>query len=96
MGREWDVCGFLCRLRSLQRLCGVSEGLPGGLLFVGGQDGRHNKGSLAMFKYLFFGAVGKDLTEPSLELDCDFVEDMVLLVQKTSISIMWRCIPFSP
>ena len=50
--------GFLNRLRCLQRLCDSRNGLPHGLLFVNGADGKNNKGAHCVMKYLFFGAVG--------------------------------------
>ncbi len=79
---------FLNRLRCLQRLCGDSD-KPNGLLFINGPDGKSNRGSHCIFKYLFFGAVGKDLYEESSDDAIDSLDDLVLLIQQSSVSVIW-------
>ncbi len=86
---EIQINAFLQRLNSLQRLCSSSSpNYPVGLLFVCGQDGRNNKSSLAIIKYLFFGAVGKDLLDGPVEMEYECLEDLVILVQQSSLSII--------
>jgi len=84
--------GFLNRLKCLQRLCDPTrdKDAPCALLFVSGPDGKNNKGSIAGLKYLFFGAVGKDLYDESSIDAIESLDEMVLLVQQTSVSVMWR------
>ena len=41
-------------------------------------------------KYLFFGAVGKDLYDESSFDDMDNLDETVLLVQLNSVSVMWK------
>ena len=75
--------GFEPRLRSLQRLCSNSSELyPRGLLFVPGPDGRHNKGSLTILKFLFSGSIGHDLLEGVLNEELECLEEVILLVQE--------------
>lgn len=85
---------FLHRLKSLQSLCSSSsdqqDQLPNSLLFVPGTDGRHNKGSLSLLKYLFQGSVGKDIYEGYLDDKYECLEEIVLLIQASSVSIFWR------
>eukprot|EP01038_Epipyxis_sp_PR26KG_P009383 gene9383-12642_t len=81
---------FLIRLKSLQNLCSDTDGnYPKSLLFIAGQDGRYNKGSMTVLKYLFRGSVSKDLFDETLESFLEPLEEMVLLIQKHSISIIW-------
>ena len=87
---EIKVNSFLQRLSSLQRLCSYSDpNFPVSLLFVCGQDGRNNKGSLTILKYLFFEAVGKELLEGTLDAEYEPLEDLILLVQQNSVSVVW-------
>lgn len=82
---------FLNRLRSLQWLCSdTDEGYPKALLFVPGQDGRNNPGSMNVLKYLFKGSVGKDLFDDTLESEWEALEDIVFLIKETSVSIIYR------
>lgn len=82
--------GFEPRLRSLQRLCSNSSDLyPSGLLFVPGPDGRHNKGSSTILKFLFSGSIGHDLLEGVLNEELECLEEMILLVQETSVSVVY-------
>ena len=91
MSSELQNSNFLNRLHSLQRLCSNSdEKFPSGLLFIAGPDGRYNKGSLNVIKYLFQGATGKYLLEGSLDELYEPLEELVLLVQQTSVSVIWR------
>ena len=83
---ELKINSFLQRLKSLQRLCSYSDpNFPVSLLFVAGQDGRNNKGSISVIKYLFFGAVGKELLDGTLDLEFEVLEDLVLLIQQSSV-----------
>jgi hypothetical protein len=84
---------FLQRLNNLQALCSESNGkdqLPSSLLFVPGTDGRHNKGSFSIMKYLFLGSIGKDISEGYLDEQYECLEEIVLLIQASSVSIFWR------
>ena len=81
---------FLHRLSNLQALCSSSNlELPNALVFVPGLDGKQNKGSLMILKYLFQGAVGRDLYEASLDEGLDCLEEIVLVIQESSVSIFW-------
>lgn len=84
--------GFLNRLKCLQRLCDPTrdKDAPCALLFISGPDGKSNKGSISGLKYLFFGAVGKDLYDESNLEAIESLDEMVLLIQHTSVSVMWR------
>ena len=44
-----EINKFLCRLRALQSLCRINHEIAA-LLFICGQDGRNNKGSMSVFK----------------------------------------------
>ena len=82
---------FLHRLSNLQALCSSSSlELPNALVFVPGVDGKQNRGSLMIMKYLFQGSVGKDLYEASLDGSLDSLEESVLLIQESSVSIFWN------
>ena len=83
---------FLYRLKSLQSLCSLSsnDSFPNSLLFLPGPDGRHNKGSLFILKYLFQGSIGKDLYDGYLDDHYEALEEIILLIQASSISIFWR------
>eukprot|EP00981_Chlorochromonas_danica_P013611 scaffold6578_cov291-Ochromonas_danica.AAC.1 len=41
-------------------------------------------------KYLFQGAVGKDLLDDTLSEDLESLDDIVLLVKESSVSIIYR------
>lgn len=87
---EINTSSFLSRLNGLQKLCSdLDEKFPLGLLFICGQDGRNNRGSSSILKYLFTEAVGKDLLEGSIEMELEDWEEMVLLVQQSSVSVLW-------
>lgn len=82
--------GYASRLRSLQRLVSDADlSYPNALLFVPGLDGRNNKGSLMVLKYLFEGAAGKELLEGSLTDVFECLEEMVLLVQEGCVSVIY-------
>ncbi len=90
LNNELQTTAFLQRLRSLQNLCsGINPNFPAALLFVCGQDGRNNRGSSSILKYLFFEAIGKDLLEGTLDVEHESLDDLVLLVQETSVSVIW-------
>lgn len=81
---------FIQRLSALQRLCSSTESnLPHALLIVAGADGRNNKASNQLIKYLFFGSTGKDLLDGFLDTEYEALEEMVLLLQESSVSIIW-------
>jgi hypothetical protein len=88
---ELRVSAFLQRLASLQRLCSYTDSsFPSALLFVLGQDGRNNRGSVAALNYLFFHAGGKDLFDAAMIAPGqESLEDIVVLVQQTSLSVVW-------
>ena len=70
---------FLNRIASLQRLCSDHDGnYPKALLFVAGQDGRYNKGSVTVLKYLLRGSVGKELFDETLDPQYEALEDIIL------------------
>ena len=86
---------FAQRLKRLQSMCsasghrGDSSGVSA-LVFIPGPDGRHNKGSFSILKFLFQGAVGKDLYEGTLDESFECLEEIVLVVQESSVSIFLR------
>ena len=63
---------------------------PKALLFVAGPDGKLNKGSSTIIKYLFFGAVAKDLNDEILDSEYDLLEEIVILIKRSSVAIIWR------
>ena len=98
---------FLNRLRSLQNLCSTGNNnntttgtKPQGLLFINGPDGKNNRGTQTILKYLFCGAVGKDLYEGGSNVstgyidenndDNDDLDEIVLFIQKNSVSVLWK------
>ena len=84
-----NIC-FLNRLACLQRLCsGTDSKFPVGLLCICGQDGRNNKGSLAIMKYLLLESVGKDLIEGTVDVENEDLEDLIILIQQNSVSVVW-------
>ncbi len=86
-----EKSNFLNRLSALQRLCSDTDpDFPKALLFVPGQDGRYNKGSITLIKYLFRGCVAKELFDETLESQYEPLEDMVVLVQSNSLSLILR------
>ena len=86
-----DRNNFLNRLSALQRLCSDHDSnFPKALLFIPGQDGRTNKGSITVLKYLLRGAVSKDLFDETIESQFEPLEEMVLLVKHSSLSVIWR------
>lgn len=87
---ELKTISFLQRIQSLQRLCSSSDpNYPVALLFVCGQDGRNNKGSFSILKYLFQFGVGKDLLDGSIDMEFESLEDLIILIQQTSVSVVW-------
>ncbi|KAJ1439402.1 hypothetical protein B484DRAFT_177008 [Ochromonadaceae sp. CCMP2298] len=80
---------FLNRLSALQRLCSdYDPNYPSALLFVPGQDGRGNKGSVTVLKYLL-GSVSRELFDETLEPAYEPLEDIILLVKQNSLSVVW-------
>ena len=86
---EIDKIRFIQRLKQLQNLCsGTNPNYPQALLCVPGPDGRANKGSLIILKYLFQFAVGKDLFEGNLADQFECLEEIIMLVQENSLSLI--------
>jgi hypothetical protein len=86
---EMDKIRFLQRLRQLQNLCsGTHPSYPRALLCVPGPDGRGNKGSLMILKYLFQFSCGKDLFEGNMEDRYESLEEMVMLIQDNCVSVI--------
>ena len=84
-----SVNSFLNRLKSLQKLCTNRRRPedPSAMLVIPGLDGRSNKESVTLLKYLFGGIVGRELLNNS-GID-DALEEMVLLIQETSVSVIY-------
>jgi len=81
---------FLNRLNHLRSICSTTNSdLPFALLAVPGPDGRNNKGSVIVLKYLFFGSTGHDLLEGALESSQEGIEDSIILVTDSSLSIFY-------
>lgn len=86
-----DNINVLNRLSALQRLCSDHDSnFPRALLFVVGQDGRNNKGSTSVLKYLFRGAIARDLFDDTLDENLQDLEELVILIKHTSVSVIWR------
>lgn len=82
---------FLHRLSSLQALCSTTnDELPDALVFIAGLDGKQNKGSMMVMKYLFQASTGRDIYEASLEEHLDCLEECVLVIQESSVSVFWN------
>lgn len=91
MENYFERANFLNRLGALQRMCSDHDkNFPSSLLFVPGQDGRNNKGSVTVLKYLFCGSVLKDLFDETVESAFEPLEEIVFLVKATSLSVIWR------
>lgn len=86
--------GFFRRLNELQSLCSSVESNIYALLVICGSDGKNNRGARNLLKYLFCGAVGKELYDDSGEGEVEDMEDVVLLIQQSSLSIMWRLVTY--
>ena len=92
-----DTDLFTQRLKRLQSLCSETNGRTpnagvSALVFIPGPDGRHNKGSFSIMKYLFQGSVGKDIYEGTFDESFECLEEIVLVVQEASVSIFLRYI----
>lgn len=86
-----ERANFLNRLSALQRLCSDhDENFPSALLFVPGQDGRNNKGSITILKYLFRGSVSRELFDETIESAFEPLEEIVFLVKQSSLTVIWR------
>lgn len=86
-----ERANFLNRLSALQRLCSDHDkNFPNALLFVPGQDGRNNKGSITVLKYLFRGCVSKELFDETVEAAFEPLEEIVFLVKQSSLTVIWR------
>ena len=86
-----ENCNFLNRLKALQRLCSDTDPeFPKALLFVAGQDGRCNRGSITLIKYLFRGCVSKELFDETLDADLEPLEDLIVLVKSNSLALILR------
>ena len=49
-----------------------------------------NKGSISIIKYLFLGSVAKDLYDETLDAQFEPLEEIVILVKRSSVSVLWR------
>jgi hypothetical protein len=57
---------------------------------VPGIDGRNNKGSAAVLKYLLMGSIGKDLVDASLDGAVEeALSEIVVLILESSVSVFW-------
>lgn len=82
---------FVNRLSALQRLCSdYDSNFPSALLFVPGQDGRNNKGSITVLKYLLRGSVSKDLFDETLDASYEALEEIIFLIKQSSLTVIWR------
>jgi hypothetical protein len=91
MENSIEKSNFVNRLNALQRLCSDTDNnFPKALLFVAGQDGRYNKGSITLLKYLFRGCVSKELFDETLDSLHEPLEDIVILIKRSSVSIILR------
>ncbi len=79
------------RLNSLQSLCSPTDlELPMAILLISGMDGRQNKYSISLMKYLLLDGSCQELVETSLNGDeLEVLDEVILLIQQTSISIFW-------
>lgn len=85
-----EINKFLSRLQSLQRLCSNTDpAYPKALLFVLGQDGRNNRGSITVLKYLYTLSVGKELLDETLDFASESLEDLIMLVKPNSLTVIW-------
>ena len=85
---KFSDCSTGHRIKTLQKELRSSRNEdPTALLIVPGLDGRNNKESMTLLKFIFFGSVAMDLFKNSLVEDA--LEEMVLLVQENSISIIY-------
>ena len=87
------LCVFIsCLKNNFNKLYGNVQNYPSSLLLICGQDGRFNRGAMLIMKYLFRGAVGKELIEPEIVLDArdEALEETVLLIKRQSVSIFYR------
>jgi hypothetical protein len=83
------------RFLNLQKLCSDEDSnYPKALLFILGQDGRNNKGSITMFKYLFMGSVSSDLFDETLDSTFEQLEEVILLIDASTVSVVWRFFNF--
>lgn len=86
-----NIANFTNRLSAVQKLCSDTDpNFPRALLFVPGQDGRYNRGSITLLKYLFKGCVSTELFDETLGSEDEILEDMVILVRESSLSVVWR------
>ena len=91
MDNAINRANFVNRLSAVQKLCSDHDSnFPRALLFIPGQDGRYNKGSITLLKYLFKGSVSKELFDETLGSEDEILEDMVILVRQSSLSVVWR------
>lgn len=85
---KFSDCSTGHRIKTLQKeLRSSSNEDPTALLIVPGLDGRNNKESMTLLKFIFFGSVSMDLFKNSLVEDA--LEEMVLLILENSISIVY-------
>ena len=86
-----NVTSSSLRLRALQRLCSnENTNYPQGILVVPGPDGRNNKFAIQILKYLFLTSLGKDLLDALIDTQYECLEEIVLLIQENSVSVIWN------
>ena len=86
-----NVTSSTLRLKALQRLCSnENSNYPQGILIVPGPDGRNNKFAIQILKYLFLASLGKDLLDALIDTEYECLEEIVLLIQETSVSVIWN------
>jgi hypothetical protein len=88
MSDELKACSYLHRLQILQNLCrGSNLGDPRALLIIPGIDGRNNKESMVLLKFIC-GFVGREILDNSVVDDA--LEEIVLLIQESSVSVIYN------
>ena len=86
---KFSDCSSGHRIKTLQKTLRLSRnGNPTALLIVPGLDGRNNKESMTLLKFIFFGSVAMDLFKNSLVDDA--LEEMILLILENSVSIVYN------
>uniref|UniRef100_A0A7S2S4U4 DAAF9 N-terminal domain-containing protein n=1 Tax=Mucochytrium quahogii TaxID=96639 RepID=A0A7S2S4U4_9STRA len=59
------------------------------LLVIPGLDGKYNVGSQRLIKYLFLGANGENLLEPTIKDEFEMLEDCVLCILPNKVKIFY-------
>jgi hypothetical protein len=89
MSNELNICQFIQRIKSLQSLCSpTNANSVAAILVVPGVDGRNNRESLGLLKYIFGAGVGRELLDVAVA-DDDILEEIVLLIQENAVSVVY-------